>query len=225
MPGPYEPYSPVTLMITEANRMNCQLIQDALRRGRRRLVVVAATIESSQALSVLKEQQPDVAIISMRLLSGPVDGLELLRSIHALASSTRVIMLLESRERELVVDAFRFGARGVVFRDEPLRILTKCIHAVRSGQIWIDSLHLEYVMEALRKAMPFAKPDSSALARLTTRERDIVVGIGEGLSNRDVAKRLNLSEHTVRNYLQHVFDKLGVSTRAELMLYWLRRAS
>jgi DNA-binding NarL/FixJ family response regulator len=205
--------------------MNCQLIQDALRRGRRRLVIAAATVDSAQALSVMKGQQPDVAVISMRLLSGPVDGLELLRNIHAMASPTRVIMLLESRERELVVDAFRFGARGVVFRDEPLRILAKCIHAVHAGQIWLDSLHLEYLIEALRKAMPPAKYDSSALARLTGREQEIVLGIAEGLSNRDVAARLSLSEHTVRNYLQHVFDKLGVSTRTELALYWLRRAS
>jgi DNA-binding NarL/FixJ family response regulator len=172
----------------------------------------------------LKERQPDVAIVSPRLVSGPADGFALVRNIHSLRLRTRVIMLLDSRDRDVIVDAFRFGAHGVVFRDEPLKILTKCIHAVHSGQIWANSLYVGYLIEALKRAMPLATRDFSAAQRLTKRERDLATLIAEGMTNRDIANRLGLTENTVRNYLQHVFDKVGCSTRAELMLYWIYRS-
>lgn len=215
--------SAVSVLIAESNQLNCQLIQSVFRRGRQKVVVAGATVDTDQALSVLKDRQPDVAIISPRLVSGPADGFALVRHIHSLKLRTRVIMLLDSRERELIVDAFRFGAHGVVFRDEPLRIITKCIHAVHSGQIWANSLYVGYLIEALKRAMPLANGDFSAAERLTKRERDIASLIAEGLTNRDIANRLGLTENTVRNYLQHVFDKVGRSSRAELMLYWIQR--
>jgi len=204
--------------------MNCQLIQDSLRRGRSRITVVGTTIDAAQALSMLKEREPDVAVVSARLVTGAVDGFGLVRNIHSLRLRTRIVVLLDSRDRELVVDAFRFGAHGVVFRDEPVRILAKCLRAVRDGQIWAGSLYLGYVVEALAKAMPLPAQDFRGADRLTKREREIAVAIAEGLSNREASARLHLSESTVRNYLQHIFDKLGVSSRSELMLFWINRS-
>jgi DNA-binding NarL/FixJ family response regulator len=202
--------------------MNCQLIQSAFRRGRRRVVVAGTTVDTASALSGLKECQPDVVIVSAQLISGPTDGFALVRDIHSLRLRTRIIMLLESRERDLVVDAFRFGAHGVVFRDEPLETLTKCIHAVHSGQIWASSLNLGYIMEALAQATPRGTQDFTAVSRLTKREKEIATLVADGLTNRDISSQLRLTEHTVRNYTQHVFEKLGVSTRVELILYFRR---
>lgn len=216
--------SAVSVVIAEANNMNCQLIQNALCRSRRRVTVMAATADTTQALSVLKEQRPDVAIVSARMLSGPADGFALVRNIRSLRLPTRIVMLLDSRDRDCVVDAFRFGARGVVFRDEPVKTLSKCVHAVHDGQIWAGSLHMGYLVDALARAMPLAIQDFSGADKLTKRERDIAWAIAEGLSNREVSAQLGLSENTVRNYLQHVFDKLGVSSRSELMLYWINRS-
>jgi DNA-binding NarL/FixJ family response regulator len=214
----------LSVLIAEANRMNCQLIQESLRRGRSRIDVVAATIDAAQALSILKEREPDVAIVSARLITGPVEGFGLVRNIHSLRLRTRIIVLLDSRERQLVVDAFRFGAHGVVFRDEPVKILAKCLRAVHDGQIWAGSVYLGYVMEALAKAMPLPAQNFRGADRLTKREKDLASVIAEGLSNREASARLNLSESTVRNYLQHIFDKLGVSSRSELMLFWINRS-
>lgn len=214
--------SHVIVLIAEANQLNCQLIQSAFRRSRRRVVVSGATVETVDALNVLKEQQPDVAVVSSRLITGPLDGFNLVRNIRTLKLRTRVVMLLESRERELVIDAFRVGAHGVVFRDEPLETLTKCIHAVREGQVWANSLNLGYLLDALVHAMPFSAPKFSGTNRLTRRETDIVKLLVEGMTNREISAQLRLSEHTVRNYLFKVFDKVGVSTRVELVLYFLR---
>lgn len=81
-----------------------------------------------------------------------------------------------------------------------------------------------YLIEALKRAMPLATRDFTAAERLTKREKDLASLIAEGMTNRDIANRLGLTENTVRNYLQHVFDKVGCSTRAELMLYWIYRS-
>jgi DNA-binding NarL/FixJ family response regulator len=131
-------------------------------------------------------------------------------------------MLLDTRERQLVIDAFRCGAHGVVFRDEPLETLGKCIHAVNQGQIWASSEHLGYILEALSQQVPMRLQDAHGIDLLSKREEAVVRQVAEGLTNREISIRLKLSEHTVRNYLFKIFDKLGVSTRVELVLYCLQ---
>ena len=134
--------------------MNCQLVQTAFRPKRFRVAVVASAVQSSQTVALLKERQPDVAIISSQLHEGPLEGFRVLRELRALQTRTRAVMLLASRERDLVIDAFRCGAHGVIFRDEPLETLSKCIHAVHQGQVWANSEHLGYLLDALGHTNP-----------------------------------------------------------------------
>jgi DNA-binding NarL/FixJ family response regulator len=142
--------------------------------------------------------------------------------VRALQSKTRAVMLLASRDRDLVVDAFRCGAHGVIFRDEPVETLSKCIHAVHHGQVWANSEHLGYLLDALGHAKPLHLQDARGLNILSKREENVVRLVSEGLTNRQISSDLGLSEHTVRNYLFRIFDKLGVSTRVELVLYCLQ---
>jgi DNA-binding NarL/FixJ family response regulator len=214
--------SVVNILIAEANHMNCQLVENAFRPRRNRLAVVAAVVSSGRALALLKESEPDVAIISAQLEEGPLEGYQVLRELRSLGCRTRAIMLLDSRERPVVIDAFRAGARGVIFRDEPLKMLSKCIHAVHRGQVWVNSEHLGYLLEALGQTAPSRLQQTRLKEHLSKREEDVVRLVAEGLSNKEVSENLGLSEHTIRNYLFRVFDKLGVSTRVELVLYCLQ---
>ena len=219
--SPLLPSAVVHLFIAESNHMNCQLVQSAFRSRRSRVAVVGATVSSNHALALLKETEPDVAIVSAQLEEGPAEGYRVLRHLRFLRSRTRAIMLLDSRERELVIDAFRSGAHGLVFRDEPLDTLGKCIHAVHQGQVWANSQQLGYLLEALTQTAAFHLQQSNLSELLSKREEDVVRLVAEGLSNREVSTELGLSEHTIRNYLFRVFDKLGVSTRVELALYYI----
>lgn len=185
--------------------------------------MVASAIESQHALALLNERKPEVAVISARLREGPLEGYRVLRELRSLQTKTRAIMLLESRERDLVIDAFRCGAHGVVFRDERLETLGKCIHAVHAGQVWASSEHLGYVLDALSHAMPLRLQNAQGVDLLSKRQEEVVRLVSEGLTNREISARLGLSEHTVRNYLFKVFDRLGVSTRVELVLYCVQR--
>ena len=146
----------------------------------------------------------------------------MLRELRSLQSKTRAVMLLSSRERGLVIDAFRSGAHGVIFRDEPLETLSKCIHAVHQGQVWANSQHLGYLLEALAQVKPLRLQDARGANLLSKREEKVVRLVAEGLTNRQISVELGLSEHTIRNYLFKIFDKLGVSTRVELVLYCLQ---
>jgi DNA-binding NarL/FixJ family response regulator len=128
--------SAISVFIAESDHMNCQLVESIFRPKRARVKVVASAVDSNRALALVKETKPDIAVISAKLREGPLEGYRLLRALRSLQFKTRAIMLLDSREPDSVIDAFRCGAHGVVFRDEPLEILGKCIHAVHEGQVW-----------------------------------------------------------------------------------------
>jgi two-component system nitrate/nitrite response regulator NarL len=208
----------VSVVIAESNHLNCQLVESAFRTRRNHVAVVASAVGSRETLEMIKEHAPDVAIISSQMESGPLDGYYILRELHSLQTRTRLVLLLGSRDRELVIDAFRCGAHGVVFRDEPLETLAKCIHAVHRGQVWANSLHLGYLLDVLSQ-LPMRLHDAQGMELLSKREGEVARLVAEGLTNRGISVQLGLSEHTIRNYLFKIFDKLGVSTRVELVLY------
>jgi DNA-binding NarL/FixJ family response regulator len=212
----------VSVLIAEANQMNCQLVESAIRPRRFKLSVVASTVEFARTLALLKECGPDVALISSQLQDGPLAGFRVLREMKAHRMKTRAVMLLETHKRELVIDAFRNGAHGIVFRDEPLETLWKCLHAVHRGQIWANSQNLHFVVDALGESKAVNLHDSRGIQLLSKREERVARLVVDGMTNRQISEQLGLSEHTVRNYLFKIFDKVGVSTRVELVLYCLQ---
>lgn len=146
--------------------------------------------------------------------------MDLVRNIRAQAPDTRVVVLIDASDRAAVVDAFRAGAGGVFCRTEHFRLLAKCIQCVHMGQVWASSSELHFLLEALTQPT-FANFRSDGSSPLSSREVDVVRCVAEGLTNREIAQRLKLTEHTVKNYLFRIFDKLGVSSRVEVVLYAL----
>jgi DNA-binding NarL/FixJ family response regulator len=118
------------------------------------------------------------------------------------------------------VDAFRARARGVFFRAEPIEHLIKCIGCVYRGQVWIASKDLRLVLDAFSECAPFhsAVPTEP---NLTKRELDIANLVAAAQTNRQISRRLNLSEHTVKNYLFRIFEKIGVGSRVELAVHMM----
>ena len=98
--------SALSVFIAEANRMNCQLVERALRSRRNRLTIIGSAVCSKRALALVVEGKPDVVVLSAQLKEGPLEGYRVLRQLRALQSRTRAIMLLDSRERDFVIDAF-----------------------------------------------------------------------------------------------------------------------
>jgi DNA-binding NarL/FixJ family response regulator len=222
--------STINLIIADKSRMGCQLMATALRRSRYGLTVLDSVLESSDALRALKENRADVAVISAHLKDGPGAGFDLTREIRVRYPATDVVILLDSVESPAVVEAFRAGATGILSRDDPFQVLCKCIYVVSQGQVWAGSRDLRLALEALRQSSCSQSRSSSPSTRsakpqntLTSREESLVDLVAEGMTNRDISRHLQLSEHTVRNYLFRIFNKLGTSTRLELALYVLHR--
>jgi DNA-binding NarL/FixJ family response regulator len=133
-------------------------------------------------------------------------------------------MMIPDSERDLVIDAFRGGARGVFCRLQPVKLLSKCIRTVHDGQVWADSQNLHFVLEFLTRLKPLRQlKQGGGISRLTPREAEVVQLLAEGMSTKEISLKLQLTEHTVRNYLSNVYDKLGVSSRVELALYAVTR--
>ena len=211
--------TPIHLLIADDNSMGCQLLKDTFERSRAGFRIVDCAQSREHILSSLAEHPCDVALISESLSNGPLTGFQALRELRHSFPKTRSVMLLKSGKEELVVDAFRAGAKGVYSRTEPLRVLTKCILSVNQGQIWASSAQVDAVLNAFASAAPLRIDAGLGQALLTKRENDVVRLVIDGLSNREVAQKLCLTEHTVGNYLFRIYEKLGISSRVELVLY------
>src|SRR5580704_19361523 len=123
---PQIPPGPIRVAVADATRMNSQLTVGALKRCHSNFDVQALTSNSIIACSELQDYRPDVAVISARLEDGPLTGFKILHQLRASESKTPTVMLLDSTERDLVVDAFRAGARGVFCRGYSFKALPKC---------------------------------------------------------------------------------------------------
>lgn len=209
----------IRVAVADATRMNSELTVGALKRCHSNFDVQALTSNSLVAFSELQDYRPDVAVISARLEDGPLTGFKILHQLRATESKTPTVMLLDSTERDLVVDAFRGGARGVFCRGYSFNALPKCIRKVHEGQIWVSNIELEFLLELVITLRPLKIQQTGGMALLTPRERDVARLVAEGMRNQEIALKLSLSEHTVRNYLLRIFDKLGISSRVELVLY------
>jgi DNA-binding NarL/FixJ family response regulator len=102
---------------------------------------------------------------------------------------------------------------------DPIETLGKCILAVHRGQVWVNSEQMEVILQALIDMKPPRVTNVLGTCLLTKREEQVASLVAEGLTNREIARRLVLSEHTVSNYLFKMYEKLGISSRVEFVLY------
>ena len=207
------------VLAADSTSMSTQLLVEALARDAQFHMIESPCLEG-QILSLAKREKPHVAVVSARLGENGRGAFDLVRNIRAQVPATRVIVMIDVSERGAVVEAFRAGAAGVFCRTEPFRLLAKCIQCVHDGQVWASSSELQFLLDALAQPT-FANFRSNGSSLLSAREVDVVRCVAEGLTNREIAQRLKLTEHTVKNYLFRIFDKLGVSSRVEVVLYAL----
>ena len=211
----------IDLLIADETSMNCQLLKGALRL-RSAFRVVACAISKEEIIGAMNSHNVDVALINETLQDGALSGFSVLNDMRNLFPKTRVIVLLKSACEDLVIDAFRAGARGIFCRAQPLHVICKCISAVHEGQIWANSSQLSAVLDAFVGASPLRIKNSQGGLLLTKREKDVIKLVVEGYTNREAAEKLGLTEHTVSNYLFRTYEKLGISSRVELVLYSIK---
>ena len=211
----------IRVLAADSTRMSSQLLAETLAQDRQ-FEVTGTEPKGSSILEAVAQKKPHVVLVSAALEGSATLGFELTRQVSASYPQTRVVLLMDTSSRSGVVEAFRCGAQGVFSRTESPKTLAKCISNVHRGQVWASREELRYLLDAFRDSEPMKLMDSRGETLLSNREQDVVRCVAEGLSNREISSRLKLTEHTVKNYLFRIFDKLGVSSRVEVVLYVFR---
>jgi|HubBroStandDraft_6_1064221.scaffolds.fasta_scaffold03881_3 two-component system nitrate/nitrite response regulator NarL len=209
---------PIRVVVADGTRMGSQLISDALKEDSR-FTVVGVCASSAELSESVASCSPDVIVVNVSLDEQAMKGFEVARQLRSSNPEIKVILLLDSPKRDLVIRAFGSGAKGVFCRAQSIDMLRKCICIVQAGQVWASSEELHFVLDTFAENTPSRLVDSRGTVLLSKREQDVVRCVTEGLTNKEIAVRLKLSEHTVKNYIFRIFDKLGVSTRVEMVLY------
>jgi DNA-binding NarL/FixJ family response regulator len=209
------PAEAVKVLVADSGPIQSQLLTRALK-SRRDFQVSAVALETPALYNFMQSNQADVVLIA----GNQLPDLSLLRWLRVSYPKIAPVLLAESDDRELVVNALRAGAKGIfLFTQTPFPMLCKCIHCVFRGQIWINSQQMNYVLDALSEVPTLRVVNSTGRSLLTPREEQVVALVADGLTNRGVAGELGLSEHTIKKYLLRIFDKVGISSRVELVLY------
>jgi len=212
--GPMET-QPLRLLVSDRTALGCELLLLTVSRRRDFISSAVWATSSAEVERVARTHQPEIALISAALSDGPLAGFRVLPTLQSVLPECRVIVLLDDNDEELAINAFRAHARGVFHRSDPMEQLIKCIDQVRQGEIWVRPRELRAVFDAFAECSPFAGLVSSNF-QLNERELMVARLVATGQTNRQIGRRLNLSEHTVKNYLYRVFEKVGVSSRVEL---------
>lgn len=218
--------STVSVLIINMAALFSELLRSALAVDG--TVHIVASVTRTEALTeVLDRMRPDVALIGAHGLAQEVNACSsFLHELATLAPGVRPIIIAPSMKREDVVSFLHEGARGLVCAGgTDLSVLTKCIRCVAEGQIWASTAQLDFLLDSLSTPRAFTVTDVLGYALLSKREEQVLHLLADGMSNRELAVRLKLSEHTIKNHLFRIFDKLGVSNRMEAVLYLISQRS
>lgn len=195
------------------------------REGLRKLLeaepgmrIVGEAVDGEDTIRVVSQLKPDVLLLDLSLPK--LTGLEVLGELNKQGIQTRCIMLTAAIEREQVVEALQLGVRGIVLKHSALQLLLKSIRCVNEGQYWIGQEGVSDLIHALRRTKPsYSANGAKRTLGLSSREMEVIVLIVAGYTNKDLARKLGISENTAKHHLTNIFDKLGVSNRLELVLY------
>jgi DNA-binding NarL/FixJ family response regulator len=201
------------------------LVRAALRmllEAHSRFCIVGEAAEGKTALTLTAREQPDVILLDLRL--GECDGAQLIPALREAAPHAQVLILTGIPNLEAHLEALRLGAKGLVSKDQSADTLLTAIEKVHAGQASVEPALLTALLNGLsanHKEQP-THPEEAKIATLSPREREVIVLLGQGLRNREIATRLFISETTVRHHLTSIFNKLQVADRLELIIYTYR---
>ncbi len=183
------------------------------------LVVAAEASSGKEALQLASEQEPDLIVLDLNMQG--MDGLETLKALREQGTSSRIIMLTVSDNDEDVVCAITYGADGYLLKDmDPEKILEK-IKEAALGKMVISEKLTHVLAGAIRKG---ESSKTSLLAKLTSREHEILKHIAKGLSNKLIARELDISDGTVKVHVKHILKKLSLRSRVEAAVWMVNQA-
>ncbi|WP_059006460.1 response regulator [Streptomyces specialis] len=209
----FSPQAPIRVFLLDDHEVVRRGVHDLLD-AEPDIEVVGEASTADQALARGPALRPHVAILDVRLTDG--DGITVCRELRSRMPELACLMLTSFDDDDALLDAIMAGAAGYVLKQIKGSDLIAAVRTVASGQSMLDPATTARLMSSLRgdDTRP-AEPQDAALAALSPREREILILIGEGLTNRQIGQRLFLSEKTVKNHISRLLAKLGVERRVQ----------
>jgi DNA-binding NarL/FixJ family response regulator len=184
-------------------------------------ITVLAECENPDLLmGVVRDHSPDVLLVSTELLQEELYGLEDLITEN---QEIRVIILTNRKDPNFLEDAFRCGAKGVFQREWPIQQIPMAIRKVTSGGVWLEQAAAERMLEDLLSRRNLRDPEERKISALTSREREVIDLVCQGLRNKEMSDRLHISDATVSHHLTSIYRKLEVEDRTSLVIYAIRQ--
>ena len=178
------------------------------------MVVVAEAATAEEALALAPRVAPDILLLDIAMPG--MSGLELVRELAPRLRTTKILMLTVSSADRDVAEAMRSGASGYLTKDLSPEALVRALRATQSGELVIPRrLAARLLLKALRRPDPASPAEESPMDRLTTRERDVLRLLNDGLSDRDIAAALTISRRTAESHVSSILRKLQVRNRTD----------
>jgi DNA-binding NarL/FixJ family response regulator len=201
---------PISIIVADDHPAVLYGVADLLR-STADMNVLAACPDGGAAMQAIRTLKPDIAVLDMSMPG--FSGLDVLKSIATEGCPTKVVFLTATASDAQLVDAAAGGAMGIVSKEQALDELLQCIRLVAAGRQWLPS----HLIDAPRERESRRSSMRVRLAQsLTTREREVFLGVAQGFSNKEVARQLSLCEATVKIHLHNIYKKLGVAKRTIL---------
>ncbi len=198
-----------------------QMVREGLRsllEQKERLHVVANVSNGTEALDKALELNPDVAILDITMQG--MNGIEVAHRLHTERPRIRVIILSMHADRQFVIEALRAGAHGYVLKDSAFQDLRTAIRTVMQGGVYLSPGITPIVVDAAIHGP--VQGEASLFDILSSREREVLQMIAEGLKTKDIADALVVSEKTIETHRRHIMEKLDLRSVAELTKYAIR---
>ncbi|MEJ2855934.1 MULTISPECIES: response regulator [Saccharothrix] len=201
--------------------------EDLVRSGLRMILnsagdieVVAECDDGHLVAELARQHRPHVVLLDIRMRSS--DGLTALRRLRSIPDAPRIAMLTTFDVDEYVSEALRLGASGFLLKDTEPEQLVRAVRDLASGGAVLDPGVAARVLAAVADGERAAEPARRLLASLSEREREVLVLIGQGMSNAEIGGTLHLSEATVKGYVSSVLGKIGAVNRVQAALVAFR---
>lgn len=203
----------ISILIVDDQRIVCDGLRVVLN-AHAGLSVIGVAHDGAEALAAVQRHPPDVILMDLKMPG--MNGIHATRAIKSAHPTVLVIVLTTYDEDEWVVDAIRAGADGYLLKDIGTDELIGAIEGAVAGRRPVDPAITEKLFAYVQHGLP---PGSAVAGQFSERERQILQLLASGLTNSAIAARLNLAEGTIRNHVTVIFEKLGVSDRAQATAY------
>jgi DNA-binding NarL/FixJ family response regulator len=213
--------APIRVLLIDDHRSILWGLERLIESGKPAMEVVGTATNCADALKLIDEAAPDLILLDIGL--GDQSGIDEIPNLIARSKKAKILVLTGMRDESLHDKAVLAGASGVVEKEAPAETILAAIEKVHEGQLWLDRvatgrIFLEMSRESAAQSVD---PERAKIQSLTDREREIVAVAAShaGANAKAIAEMLYISEHTLRNHLTSIYDKLDVANRLELFAY------